>query len=449
MKVVIKETSVVRPFEDTPKRRLWLSSIDVMYTRRAHTPFLFFYKFNGSGNFFDPEVVKESLSKVLVLYYPVAGRLRRDENGRIEIDCNGDGVLYAEAVADCAMPETGDLTPDDGGLLQVLPPVIYDSSYDLSSVPLLVVQVTRFSCGSVCLGIGWHHNLADGTGFIHFLTSWSSLAQGHPINRPILLDRTSLRSRVCSYTPTFHHPEYDKFPVMNSISTLQVRSLTSQTNSEVIFEISRDQIKALMPVRDQKEESGKTKYTYFEILTAFIWRTACRARNLSHDQATKLRFAVDGRSRLNPPLPPDYFGNAVFSCATMAVSGELLSEPFVETVDRIHKAIIRMDDEYLRSAVEFLENKGDLTSIMHDPGVCACPNLNIVSWTKLPFHAVDFGWGRADMKPTKMFDGKGLIMINPKDEESLMLDICLEANHMQAFQKLFGASFQGNPLAKL
>ncbi|GAY51223.1 hypothetical protein CUMW_132600 [Citrus unshiu] len=63
-----------------------------------------------------PGLLKEALSKVLVPYYPMAGRLGRAENRKfIDINCNGEGVLSMEAettsVIDdlgvCRAPSTG------------------------------------------------------------------------------------------------------------------------------------------------------------------------------------------------------------------------------------------------------------------------------------------------------------------------------------------------------
>ncbi|KAJ6734324.1 N-BENZOYLTRANSFERASE PROTEIN putative-RELATED [Salix purpurea] len=59
----------------------------------------------------------------------------------------------------------------------------------------LVITVTSFKCGGVCLGVGWHHTLADGTGALHFINSWATLARGLSITIPPLLDRTILRGR--------------------------------------------------------------------------------------------------------------------------------------------------------------------------------------------------------------------------------------------------------------
>ncbi|KAJ8750663.1 hypothetical protein K2173_015844 [Erythroxylum novogranatense] len=438
MKIVIKESTLVCPSEQTPRRRLWLSAVDLLFTNRGYIPTLFFYKFNGSPNFFDPRVLKESLSRVLVPFYPVAGRLARDGNNRIEIDCNGQGVSYAEAVADSAMPDIDNFTATQE-LVKVIPP-INRSLDDLYSSPLFAVQVTRFSCGGVSLGIASHHNLGDGTGFLHFFTSWSELARGLSVSISPFLDRTILRARIPP-TPEFHHHEFDKPPVtVPSLTQNLKQSSGSKTNSSIIVDITSDHMKTLTTMVGN--ERSKIKYTRYEILTAFLWRVATEARNLPETQPTKIRIPVDGRSRLNPPLPPTYFGNVIFICATTALCGELLKEPLVHTVDRIHEAIMRMDDKYLRSALDFLDQTDDLTSIMHGPQNSACPNFNVVSWTSLPFHGVDFGWGQGYIRPACIYEGKGYILASSTNKGSLLFAMCLETEHIQAFREIFRASFQ-------
>ena len=104
-----------------------------------HTPSVYFYRPNGATNFFDAQILKEALSKALVPFYPMAGRLKRDEDGRIEIDCNGNGVLFVEAVTDANIDDFGDFAPTME-LKRLLPAVDY--SGDISSYALLVLQVT-------------------------------------------------------------------------------------------------------------------------------------------------------------------------------------------------------------------------------------------------------------------------------------------------------------------
>ncbi|TVU00609.1 hypothetical protein EJB05_53944, partial [Eragrostis curvula] len=99
-KVQVKESSFIAPSEVTPTNGLWLSSID-------HTLVVYFYRAgadvnsNSEGAFFDVARLKKSLAKALVAFY----LLGVDADGRIEIKCNSEGVLFV--VAD------SELTVDD------------------------------------------------------------------------------------------------------------------------------------------------------------------------------------------------------------------------------------------------------------------------------------------------------------------------------------------------
>lgn len=139
MKVEIKESALVPPAQVLPVERLWISNMDLMHVRNyRHTVYL--YKPNGSSsNFFEAKVLKESLSKALVPFYPVAGRLAKDENGRIEINCNGDGVLFVEAETESTTTELGDFMPSLE--LQQLIPTLGNLSGEIFSHPLLRLQV--------------------------------------------------------------------------------------------------------------------------------------------------------------------------------------------------------------------------------------------------------------------------------------------------------------------
>uniref|UniRef100_A0A2P2KYK9 Shikimate O-hydroxycinnamoyltransferase-like n=1 Tax=Rhizophora mucronata TaxID=61149 RepID=A0A2P2KYK9_RHIMU len=446
MKIEIKESSIVRPAEDAPNQRLWLSRLDLLYTKRGYIPQVYFYRHNGSSNFFEAKVLKEALSKVLVMYYPVAGRFAVDENGRIEINCNGEGALFVEADTDSDLDDHGpDFTPGEQ-LMQLIPPTgfNYSSDSELSSYPLLLVQVTRFTCGGVSLGIGCHHNLADGAGGLYFFNAWSSIARGLPVKVEPVIDRTILRPRVPpTPTPAFDHLEFAQAPVMSKTTTTSQIQSDSEANSTAIFKITLDQVNALKAMTNSSQSNKR--YSTNEVLAAYIWRTTCKARDLPVGQATMLSIPLDGRSRLHPPLPPSYFGNVIFRVTVVALSGELLSEPFTKTIERIHEAIKRRDDGYLRSAIDYIEALGDINSVMRGPQSCQCPNLNFTSWLRLPFHRVDFSWGNPIcIRPGSVFKGKLYSLPSPTNDGSVSLVICLEPEPMQSFQKLFYASFPEN-----
>ncbi|XP_039067391.1 shikimate O-hydroxycinnamoyltransferase-like isoform X1 [Hibiscus syriacus] len=429
MEITIKESTIVRPAEETPQKTLWNSNLDVVMTR-YHLPTVYYYTNpNGSSGFFDTLKLKEALSKVLVAFYPIAGRLGFDENGRLEILCNGEGVLFVEAEASSIMEHlVGDFS-DDSQVLQLIPKVDYSGG--ISSYPLAVLQVTKFKCGGVCLGVGWQHTLGDGLSALHFINSWADIAKGSSPTIGPVIDRTLLGARDLP-TPKFHHVEYDPFPLMNSTSD-DIKPSTVST-----FKLTADQLNTLKDKANAANAHGGIKHSSFNILAAHIWRCVSKARGLSNDQATKLSFPIDGRSKLDPPLPEGYFGNVIFMAAQIARAGDLRTEPFIDTVKRINERLKVINDEYLRSSLDYLEKVSDLSALVRGHHTCRCPNLNIVSWIYLPLYDADFGWGRPlYMGPANVVhEGKFYIIPSPDNDGTMSLVTRLETSHMKLFEQL-------------
>jgi shikimate O-hydroxycinnamoyltransferase len=141
MKITVRGSAVVVPAEETPRLRLWNANPDLVVPR-FHTPSVYFFRrgaADGGSDYFDGERMRRALAEALVPFYPMAGRLARDEDGRVEIDCNAEGVLFVEADApEGAVDDFGDFAPTMD-LKRLIPAV--DFSGGLSSYPLLVAQV--------------------------------------------------------------------------------------------------------------------------------------------------------------------------------------------------------------------------------------------------------------------------------------------------------------------
>ncbi|KAJ8750666.1 hypothetical protein K2173_015847 [Erythroxylum novogranatense] len=427
----IKESTIVRPARETPTTRLQSSNLDLLVAR-IHLLTVYFYKPTSSENFFDAKVLKEGLSQALVHFYPVAGRLQRDENGRIEIDCNGEGVLFVEAESSRVMDEFGDFTPSFE-MLELVPEVDY--SDHISSFPLLILQLTSFRCGGVCLGVGWHHTLADGSSAMHFINSWSDVTRGLSVHIPPFIDRTPLAAGNPP-TPTFDHAEYDPPPSMNTLDQNGKYQSSEKPACTKILKLTLDQINTLKAT--SKQQDGATKYSTYETLAAHIWRCMCMARELDADQPTRLYIATDGRSRLRPPLPSGYFGNVIFTTTVTSLSGDIKTETLVQTIKRLRESLKRMDNEYLRSALDHLQVQPDLGALVRGPTTFKSPNLNVNSWISLPTHDADFGWGRPlHMGPASvLYEGTVYILKTPAKDGGLSVIIRLEDDILQRFETL-------------
>ncbi|KAB1225181.1 Spermidine hydroxycinnamoyl transferase [Morella rubra] len=142
---------------------------------------------------FSMDTMKTSLSRALVHYYPLAGRLRWIKGGRLELVCDAKGAQLLEAYSEVKLEELGDFAPTEA--VQDLVPKIDDTT-PVENWPLVLVQLTRFRCGGVCVGTAISHTVADGRGNASFINLWAKLARGDGLRDDEIPfhDRTVLRS---------------------------------------------------------------------------------------------------------------------------------------------------------------------------------------------------------------------------------------------------------------
>ena len=92
------------------------------------------------------ERVKRGLQRVLVTWFPVAGRLRINEgSGKLEIDCNNEGVLLIMAETFSKLEELGKLH-EYKTCYEKLVPQLPQNPENISDNPLVAVQVLFNNC---------------------------------------------------------------------------------------------------------------------------------------------------------------------------------------------------------------------------------------------------------------------------------------------------------------
>lgn len=130
---------LVGPRHATPHHTLYLSNLDDQHFLRFSIKYLYAFR-----RAVPTETLVASLAEVLVHYYPLAGRLRPASGGgdRLEVDCNAEGALLAEAFADGLTAEkflAGSSTPNRSWRK-----LLYRMEVQsFIGVPPLVVQVSR------------------------------------------------------------------------------------------------------------------------------------------------------------------------------------------------------------------------------------------------------------------------------------------------------------------
>ncbi|XP_031098654.1 stemmadenine O-acetyltransferase-like [Ipomoea triloba] len=388
IKYVFRYTERIRPSSPTPQnlRTYKLSLLDQLINC-LYVPLLSFY--NNSPGDHDLDQLKKSLSRALSYIYPFAGRLKDGKT----IDCNDEGADFVVARVENKMSEVMQY-PRLDRLRMLFPCSPYPEVVD-STIPLLAVQVTRFSCGGSAVAIcGWH-GLVDAAGGYGFLGTWAAINRGQDFGHIWDMPENT-RGLVVDASTTF-------------VPTDLLSSLTALTDRNQIM-VAEKYVTKRFIFRGSTVNAIRDRYTQPDhrpsrvvALAAFLWAAVIRAtREVDQDFKTHtLTMSMDLRKRFNPPFPTYCLGsiNQVVGArwerggdgkeSSAAVDGGVL-------VRKVQEAISKIDDNYIQKMHIGGGYLKELMAISNSFSVDKKHNkgLNISSWCKVPFYEVDFGWGK-------------------------------------------------------
>ncbi|KAL8161677.1 hypothetical protein V2J09_013166 [Rumex salicifolius] len=413
---------------DPEDRRFLLVSLEENIGMVVST--LYCFKAKDKGNEDAVRVMKESLAKVLVPYYPLAGRLKAGSEGKLVVECTGEGAVFVEADADCRMEEIAEHMMDLDPTIRAK--LVYDFYLDkpksVLDVPLVMAQVTKLNCGGFILGLTLNHALLDGVGATAFVKAWGEVARGLPLKKQPFHDRTLLRARSPPQIE-FSHPEFEEMPLFSGSDEEEEgeeEEIERKTFSLDAKSIERLKYKAM-------EDGYLDRCTSFEVLTAFAWRARTMALRTRYDNTKpcKLVFPVDGRPRFRPPLPEGYVGNAIVMATCECTEGMLAKSPFSHAVLRVQRAIEGVNDAFMRSAIDYYEVTRARPSMRSV--------LLVTTWARLSFYQTDFGWGDPLHSGPVGFPGKEVVMIlanGGEREMSTSMLVALPASAMNRFEQM-------------
>ncbi|KAF5471728.1 hypothetical protein F2P56_008501, partial [Juglans regia] len=186
------------------------------------------------------------------------------------------------------------------------------------SLRLIMVQVTRFSCGGLCVGTAMSHTMADGWSAAKFFEAWTKLARGDELeeNEMPFHDRTILRSSEPLLPPRFEHIEFTKPPLLlghtvakeeqmkeTCATILKVTKEQMKETCATILKVSKEKIEGLwkkaneIPLQDM-EMVVTRPYSRYEAVASHLRRCICKALASDNSQPTRLSLTLDCRSRL-------------------------------------------------------------------------------------------------------------------------------------------------------
>ncbi|XP_047939009.1 omega-hydroxypalmitate O-feruloyl transferase [Salvia hispanica] len=408
---------------------LYLSNLDDMIGVRLFTPTVYFYQPQGD----EPvvQILRDALTKVLVPYYPFTGRLRETENGKLEIFFGpNQGALLVEAHSDVPFADLGDLSVPNPAWMNLIYRFPNEEQYKVVDMPLVIAQVTKFTCGGFSLGLRMCHCLCDGLGAMQFLSAWAETAKAGSLvvnpkpcwDREVFLPRDPPKIQ-------FSHTEFKRIVDGSTLA----KTLWQGKPVQKCYRMSRE-FQARLKILAQ---AGELSCTTFDATAAHVWRCWVKALNVKPpDCELRLTFSVNAREKLrDTPLKEGFYGNALcVACATSTIES-LVKGCLADTSQLVREARLGVSEEYLKSTIDYID-------LYRPKRLEFGGKLTITQWTRFSiYEAADFGWGKPiyagpiDLTPTPqvcVFLPEG----GAEPSGTMLLCICLPECASHGFKEL-------------
>ncbi|XP_050152489.1 alcohol acyl transferase 2-like isoform X2 [Malus sylvestris] len=410
------QPELIIPAKSTPRETKFLSDIDDQEGLRFQLPVIMCYKDNPSlnENRNPIKVIREALSRALVYYYPLAGRLKEGPNKMLMVDCNGEGILFVEASADVTLEQLGD---------KILPPCPlleeflfnFPGSDGIIGCPLLLVQVTRLKCGGFILALRLNHTMCDAPGFLQFLTAVAEMARG-VIHAPSIIpvwERELLFARDPPRIACAHHEYEDVIDHSDG-------SYASSNQSNMVQRSFYFGAKNMRVLRKQIPPHLISTCSTFDLITACLWKCRTLALKVNPKQAHH-----------NVRLPLGYYGNAFAFPAAISKAELLCKNPLGYALELVKKAKATMNEEYLRSVADLLVLRG------RPQYSSTGSNFLVSDLTRVGVGDVNFGWGQPVFAgPAKAMDLISFYIQHKNNtEDGILVPMCLPFSAMERFQQ--------------
>ncbi|KAK4420499.1 Anthocyanidin 3-O-glucoside 6''-O-acyltransferase [Sesamum alatum] len=185
-------------------------------------------------------------------------------------------------------------------------------------------------------------------------------------------------------------------------------------------------------------------------MAAYIWTCMVKALKAGEeervedddDELETFLFAVDCRTRLNPPVPGNYFGNCI-SYGLVRIRHQVLvgNEGFFVAAEAIANEIknrVNDKDKILAGAENWITEVGSVVKKR-------C--FSVSGSARVDLYSTDFGWGKARKLETLSIDGQKHAMSLCKSgasEGGLEVGLSLPKVKMDAFAAAFAHGIKGS-----
>ncbi|XP_073365187.1 agmatine coumaroyltransferase-2-like [Aegilops tauschii subsp. strangulata] len=377
-------------------------------------------------------VLEAGLARALVDYREWAGRLGVDaaSGDRAILLCDA-GARFVEATADVALDSVMPMKPTPE-VLNLHP------SGDDGPEELMLIQVTRFACGSIVVGFTAQHLVSDGRATSNFFLAWSQATRGLAVDPVPVHDRASFFKPRDPPRVEFEHRGVE-FKPYEKVEENDDERHAGDGDVVVVNKVHLS-LEFISKLKSRASVGAHRPHSTLRCLVAHLWRCVTKARGLDGRVSTSVAIAVDGRARMSPQVPDGYTGNVVLWARPTATAQELVTRPLQHAVELINREVARINGGYFESFIDFASSeavqKERLVATADAAEMALSPNIEVDSWLRIPFYDLDFGGGQPFFFMPSYLPVEGLLILLPSfaGDGSVDAYVPLFSRDMDAFK---------------
>lgn len=168
---------------------------------------------------------------------------------------------------------------------------------------------------------------------------------------------------------------------------------------------------------------------------AYVFVCFIKTKKVEDDASVIIAFTADYRTRLDPPISMNYFGNCVMSHAAVEKAREVKEENGIAFVaEKVSDMIKEIGNGVLEgredTLMKFMRMKAKYTEAQ---------GFGIAGSTQFDMYGSDFGWGRPKKVEIVSIDRSGAIGLTRSGEESggVEIGVVLGKQEMENFASIF------------
>ncbi|KAG5227034.1 malonyl-CoA:anthocyanidin O-glucoside-6''-O-malonyltransferase [Salix suchowensis] len=440
---ILEICKVTRAFDSvdaSTEFSLPLTYFDITWLKFPPAECLYFFKLNESSSrpsLFHSEILpalKLSLSRTLGHFVPLAGHLTWPDNSSKPV------IVYA---LNDALSLT--VAESNANFDRFIRNEIREAVESHPYIP----ELHGFS-----IGMAIHHAVLDGRSVFMFLNAWAYLCKHNQNEKSLLLlpelrpsfDRTGVQDSFGLESVYLNQWEATIIPG----SELNSRSLKVMPNLQVsrnllraTFRLSREAINELKESVLRYHQAGSSPkknlhLTTYVLTCAYVSVCLVRARGGDSRRKVYQVFSVDCRGRVEPPLPPNYFGNCVAVHHMVAEAEAFMEENGVAIIaEKLSELINGLGNELFQGAKERLVMLRGLGQEVQKFGVAGS--------TRIGFYGLDFGWGNVEKAEITSIDratGFSVMEFGDVSSGGIEIGVVLVRQEMERFADLFATGLK-------